>query len=59
LGGTLPLSYATDDHVAVVYEGTSPVEVVVDTANSKAKAYRVEVVAGEVNETVLEPGSLA
>ena len=58
-GGTLPLSYATDDHAAVVYEGTNPVEVVVDTADSKAKAYRVEVIAGEVNETVLEPGSLA
>jgi peptidase E len=59
LDGTLPLSYATDDHAAVVYEGTNPVEVVVDTADSKAKAYRVEVIAGEVNETVLEPGSLA
>ena len=59
LGGTLPLSYATDDHAAVVYEGVNPVEVVVDTADSKAKAYRVEVIAGEVNETVLEPGSLA
>jgi hypothetical protein len=57
--GTLPLSYATDDHAAVVYEGTNPVEVVVDTSDSKAKAYRVEVISGEVNETVLEPGSLA
>jgi hypothetical protein len=58
-GGTLPLSYATDDHAAVIYEGTNPVEVVIDTADSKAKAYRVEVIAGEVNETVLQPGSLA
>ena len=58
-GGTLPLSYATDDHAALIYEGTNPVEVVVDTPDSKAKAYRVEVIAGEVNETVLEPGSLA
>lgn len=56
--GTLPLSYATDDHAAVIYEGTNPVEVVVDTADSKAKAYRVEVIASEVNETVLQPGSL-
>ena len=54
--GTLPLSYATDDHAALIYEGVNPFEVVVDTADSKAKAYRVEVVAGEVNETVLEPG---
>jgi hypothetical protein len=57
--GTLPLSYATDDHAAVIYEGTNPVEVVVDTSDSKAKAYRVETISGEVNETVLEPGSLA
>lgn len=54
----MPLSYATDDHAAVIYEGTNPVEVVVDTADSTAKAYRVEVVAGEVNETMLEPGRL-
>jgi hypothetical protein len=36
----------------------NPVEVVVDTPDSKAKGYRVESVDGEVNETVLEPGSL-
>jgi hypothetical protein len=58
-GGTLPMSFATDDHAALVYEGTNPIEVVVDTADSKAKAYRVEVISGEVSETVLEPGSLA
>jgi hypothetical protein len=57
--GTLPLSYATDDHAAVIYEGTNPVEIVVDTPDSKAKGYRVEGVGGEVIETVLEPGSLA
>ena len=57
--GTLPMSFATDDHAALVYEGTNPIEVVVDTADSKAKAYRVEVISGEVSETVLEPGSLA
>lgn len=57
-GGTLPLSYATDDHAAIVYEGVNPVEVVVDTTDSKAKGYRVEAVNGEVSETVLEPGSL-
>lgn len=57
--GTLPISYATDDHAAVVYEGTNPIEVVVDTADSKAKSYRVELVNGEVQETVLDPGKLA
>jgi peptidase E len=57
-GGTLPLSYATDDHAAIVYEGVNPVEVVVDTPDSKAKGYRVEAINGEVNETVLESGSL-
>jgi hypothetical protein len=53
------LSYATDDHAAIVYEGVNPVEVVVDTPDSKAKAYHVEVISGEVKETVLEPGILA
>ena len=33
-GGTLPLSYATDDHAAVVYEGVNPVEVVVASASA-------------------------
>jgi peptidase E len=57
--GTLPMSYATDDHAAVIYEGTNPVEIVVDTPESKAKGYRVEAASGEVIETVLEPGILA
>lgn len=57
--GTLPISYATDDHAAVVYDGIDPVEIVVDTPESKAKGYRVEVVSGEVKETILEPGKLA
>jgi hypothetical protein len=57
--GTLPISYATDDHAAVVYEGINPVELVIDTPDSKAKGYRVEAVSGEVIETVLEPGTLA
>lgn len=55
---TLPTSYATDDHAAVIYEGTNPIEIVVDTPESKAKGYRVESIAGEVKETVLEPGRL-
>jgi peptidase E len=54
----LPLSFATDDHAAIVYEGVNPVEVVVDTADSKAQAYRVELIAGEVKETTLAPGAI-
>jgi hypothetical protein len=54
----LPKSYATDDHAAIVYEGVNPVELVVDTLESKAKGYLVEAISGEVTETVLEPGSL-
>lgn len=55
---TLPISFATDDHAALIYEDLNPVELVVDTADSKAKGYRVELLAGEVIETVLEPGRL-
>jgi hypothetical protein len=57
--GTLPTSYATDDHAAVIYEGVNPVEVVVDTSDSKAKGYRIEINAGEIKETVLNPGVLS
>lgn len=53
---TLPISFATDDHAAVVYEGTDPVEVVVDSPGSKAQAYRVEILNGEVKETELPIG---
>lgn len=56
--GTLPMSYATDDHAAVIYQGTEPVEVVIDTPDSAARAYRVELVNGEIEETTLEVGSL-
>jgi peptidase E len=55
----LPLSFATDDHAAIVYEGSNPVEVVIDTADSKARAYRVELINGEISETILSPGSIA
>lgn len=53
---TLPLSYATDDHAAIIYSGTDPVEVVADMPDSKACAYRVEKVDGEVLETKLIAG---
>ncbi len=50
----LPLSYATDDGVGLVYDGTDLVEAVADRAG--ASAYRVERLPdGSVLETVLEP----
>ena len=52
----LPTSFATDDHAGIVYRGTEPVEVVLDTPGHKARAYKLEKVAGEVVETTLEPG---
>jgi hypothetical protein len=54
----LPLSFATDDHAAIVYQNSDPIEVVVDTPDSKANAYRVELVNGEVLETALRPGEI-
>jgi len=54
--GVLPTSYATDDKVGLLYEGTEPVEVVTDDPESAAAAYRVELVGGEVVETRLPPG---
>ena len=55
---TLPLSYATDDHAAIIYEGEEPIEVVVDSPDSKARAYRVEKVGNEVKETELALGEI-
>lgn len=58
--GALPMSYATDDGVGLLYEGVEPVEVVVDTAGQPHGpcAYRVERVGGEVIETALPAGRL-
>ncbi len=56
--GTLPLSYATDDHAGIVYQGTDAVEVIVDDTSSAAAAYRLESVNGEVVETKLPSGVL-
>ncbi len=50
---TVPLSYATDDGVGLVYRGADLHEVISD--RSGAKAYKVELVAGSVVESVLEP----
>jgi peptidase E len=52
-------AYATDDRAAVVYRGIDPVEVVTDTPDSTANAYRVELIDGEVVETVLPAGPVA
>ena len=55
---TLPLSYATDDHAGIVYAGIDPVEVVIDSSELAARAYRVEKLNGEVSETTLQPGEI-
>ncbi len=54
----LPVSFATDDRTAVVYENTDPIEVVADIDDTSARAYRLEKVAGEVVETTLELGRI-
>src|SRR4051795_10053294 len=52
--GTLPTSYATDDGVGLVYDGTEVAEVVADRPG--VAAYRVELgTDGSVTETRLEP----
>ena len=58
--GDLPLTFATDDHAGVLYEGTDPVEVVCDdtTVYPDAAAYRVEAVGGQVIETPLPAGPI-
>lgn len=55
---TLPVSYATDDRVAIVYRGTEPVEVVSDLPDTNAAAYRVSVTADAVLEERLPPGPI-
>lgn len=58
--GDLPVTYATDDRVGILYEGTDPIEVVSDDeqAYPDAAAYRVEAIGGEVSETRLPVGPL-
>ncbi|MDA3022914.1 MAG: peptidase E [Actinomycetota bacterium] len=58
---TLPTSYATDDGIAILYEGTEPVAVIADTPGATGTgpaAYRVELVDGEIMETRLEVGPI-
>jgi peptidase E len=55
--GTLPLSYATDNGVGLLYEGTEFVEALSEVDD--AAAYRVErMPGGEVVETRIEPRRL-
>jgi peptidase E len=56
--GILPTSFATDDGAAVIYREREPVEVVLDSPGSLARAYRVEQQGNGVTETVLEPGPI-
>jgi len=55
----LPTSFATDDHVGIVYRNADAYEVVVDVPDTQGRAYRLEKVAGEVVETTLEVGVIA
>jgi peptidase E len=59
--GTLPLSYATDDGIGILYEGTTPIEVVSDgpVSSESPAAYRIEKIGAEVIETRLPIGTLA
>lgn len=55
----LPVSYATDDGIGVLYEGTDPVAVVSDVPDrdpAGPAAYRVELLGGEVVESRLPVG---
>ncbi|NNN00702.1 MAG: peptidase E [Acidimicrobiaceae bacterium] len=55
-----PIAYATDDHVGIWYEGVEPTAVVADSAvdpETGPAAYRVELVAGSVQETRTGVGS--
>lgn len=58
---TLPLSYATDDYVGILYEGIEPVRVVVDKdldPETGPAAYRIERVGDQAVETRLAPGPI-
>ena len=57
----LPLSYATDDQVGILYEGVEPIEVVVDVevAPDGPAAYRVERAGDVVEERRLPVGRIS
>lgn len=57
--GVLPMSFATDDGVGILYEGTEPVEVISDRDDeSSSAAYLVELSGGEVVESALPVGRI-
>ena len=59
--GTMPTSYATDDRIGILYEGTEPVRVIADRDDydpaTGPAAYRVEKVGNEVAETRFAAGA--
>ena len=57
----LPLSYATDDRVGILYRNEEPIEVICDKEADPATgpaAYKVEKVGSDVIETRLSPGAI-
>ena len=59
--GELPLAYATDDRVGILYEGTDPVEVLTDhevDPRTGPAAYRVARDGDRAVETRLAPGRI-
>jgi len=56
----LPVSYATDDGIGILFEGTDAVRVVADSPDTTSAAYRVaRGDDGTVVEARLEPGPIA
>lgn len=59
--GSLPLSFATDDRIGILYENTEPIRVIADRecdGETGPAAYRVELVGAEVVETRLPIGDI-
>ena len=57
--GVLPLTFATDDRVAIHYQGTDAIEVIRDVDDVPGPAaYRVELVDGSIVETRLDAGPI-
>jgi hypothetical protein len=59
--GELPATYATDDRTGILYQDTTPVEVVTDLDafdQDGPAAYRIELIDGAVVETRLPVGPI-
>jgi hypothetical protein len=59
--GELPTTYATDDRTGILYQDTTPVEVVTDLDafdQDGPAAYRIELIDGAVVETRLPVGPI-